>query len=673
MNPLLDTATLPRFGDITHDQIAPALDNVIARHERVVAELTTAAPTRFADAWLPLERVDTDLDDMWSTVAHLHGVADTPELRAAHAEGQTRLVEHGMRVGQNRALFDVFTTLAASPEFAALPAVDQAAVTRAIRGFTLSGVALEPEARERFSAIEVELATLGNAFGSAVLDATEAWSEHITDPALLAGLSEADRDMFAAAAKAKDLGGWLVTLQQPSVSAVLTFAENRDLRARVYRAYGTRASEQGPNAGEFDNGERIARILALRRESAQLLGYADPVARSLATKMADSGDEILAFLRDLARRARPFAEADVAEVRAFAAEHLGIADLQPWDMGFASNRLRMDRYTIDEQAVRAYFPVDRVVAGWKALLRDLFGITLAARDDVGLWHQDAAYYDVANDDGTVFAGLYVDLHARTGKRGGAWMAQARSRVADGARTSLPVAYLTCNFAPTGGATPALLSHNDVGTLLHETGHCLHHLFGLVDRPIIGGISGYEWDAVELPSQLMEDFAWDERVLTGMSGHYKTGDPLSHDLFARMLGARRFQAGLGLLRQVEFAMFDLILHAGTLGDDPIAVQNAVRDEVAVTRPPEWHRFASAFGHIFAGGYAAGYYSYLWAELLAADAFGRFVEAGLVDRATGDALRREILSKGASRPAIESFRSFMGRDPDPAALLRRHGLV
>jgi len=314
-----------------------------------------------------------------------------------------------------------------------------------------------------------------------------------------------------------------------------------------------------------------------------------------------------------------------------------------------------------------------VIAGWRDLLGDLFGITLTPRPDVPTWHEDALYYDLAEEDGTIFAGMYLDLHARTGKRSGAWMAQARSRMDDGIVKTLPVAHLTCDFAPTGGTIPSLLSHKDITTLLHETGHCLHHLFGLVDRPIIGGINGYEWDAVELPSQLMEDFAWDREVLVGMSGHHVTGETLPVTLFDRMIGARDFQSGLGLLRQIEFAMFDLLLYSGTMGDDPMTVQNAVRDEIAVTRPPEWHRSPHAFGHIFSGGYAAGYYSYLWAELLAADAFGRFVEAGLVDRETGDRFRKEVLSRGASRPAIESFRAFMGRDPDPAAMLRRHGLI
>jgi oligopeptidase A len=673
MNPLLDPVSLPRFGEITPDQIAPALDDLIARHDAAVAALTAARPTGFDDVWLPLERLDAEMDAMWSTVSHLRSVCDTPEMRAAHTAGQARLVEHGMRVGQNRDLYEIYAGLAASPEFADLPVADQAAVRRAIRGFTLSGVGLEDGPRERFSEISVEMSATGNGFSSAVLDATEAWSEHVLDAGDLAGLSEADLDMLSAAAKAKDLDGWLVTLQQPCVSAIMTFCENRDLRYRVYRASSTRASDQGPNAGEFDNGTRIRTLLALRGEGARLLGFADHVERSLSTKMARDGEEVLAFLRDLARRARPFAEAEVAEVRRFAADELGLADFQPWDMMFVSNRVRMSRYAVDEQEIRTYFPVDRVVAGWRKLLTRLFGITLEPRADVATYHPDVVYYDVADEDGTVFAGLYTDLHARTGKKGGAWMASSRSLMRQDGVTTLPVAYLTCNFAPTGGETPSLLSHDDVGTLLHETGHCLHHLFGLVERPIIGGISGYEWDAIELPSQVMEDFAWDRGVLTDMSGRHDDGSPLPSDLFDRMVAARDFQSGLFLLRQVEFGMFDILLHGGTMGDDPMTVLNAVRAEVSVTRPPEWNRFPHSFGHIFSGGYASGYYSYLWAELLAADAFGRFVEAGVVDRATGDRLRTEILSRGASRPAIESFRAFMGRDPDPSALLRRHGLI
>jgi len=672
-NPLLDTLALPRFAEITVDQIEPALDAALAQHAAVVEALTTDRPTSFAAAWLPFERAEAQLGAIWSAVSHLHAVADSPELRAAYREGEQRLVANGIKVAQNRDLYDVFTALTATPDFADLPQADRVAVEHAIRDFTLSGVALEPEARERFKAISVELSSLSNEFGSAVLDATEAWCELVTDEADLSGVSDNDKAMFAAAASAKGQTGWLVTLQQPSVSAILTFAENRDLRAGVYRAFGTRASDRGPNAGQFDNSERIARILELRREAAALLGFATPVEWSLATKMAPNAGEVLTFLRDLAARARPAAQRDLAEIRTFADQRLGISDLAPWDVAFASNRLRQDRYTVDEAAVRAYFPAERVMAGWQALLTRLFGIQLVERDDASLYHADARFFDVVDESGAVFAGLYLDLFARTGKRGGAWMGEARPRRNDGDIKAVPVAYMVCNFSPAGADTPSLLSHSDVGTLLHETGHCLHLLFTRVDRPSIAGTSGFEWDAVELPSQLMEDFAWDRTVLTAMSGHYRTGETLPEELFDRLVRARHFQAGLFVLRQVEFALFDLLLHLGTMGSDPIEVIEAVRDEVAVNRPPEWHRFPHAFSHIFAGGYASGYYSYLWAELLAADGFMAFAEAGLVDRATGDRFRSEVLARGATRSAAESFRAFRGRDPDPQAMLVRHGLL
>ncbi len=670
---LLDPLVLPDFTALTPEAIAPALDAAIARHADVVASVTRDRPTAFEQAWLPLERAEAAVDALWSAVSHLRGVADTPELRAAHAAGQEKIVEHFMAVAQNRDLYDVLTALEGSPAFADLAQADRVAVEHAIRDFRLAGVALDDEQRARFAAVSVELSALSTEFGSAVLDATDAWTLHITDAARLAGISAPDKAMFAAAAHGMGLDGWLVTLQQPSVNAVLTFAEDRDLRADVYRAYGTRASDQGPNAGEYDNGPRIARILDLRREAAQLLGFTDPVALSLETKMAPNAGEVLAFLRDLGHRARPAAGRDLDGLRAFAADELAIPDLQPWDAGFAANRLRQERYAVDEQEVRGYFPVERVTAGWQALLGQLFGLRLTPRDDVPLYHGDARYYDVADDSGEVFAGLYLDLHARSGKRGGAWMAQARPRLRDGNNVRVPVAYLVCNFAPRGEGQPSLLSHGDVVTLLHETGHCLHHLFTRVDRPSIAGTTGFEWDAVELPSQLMEDFAWDRAILTGMSGHHETGAPLPPELFDRMVAARRFQSGMFIVRQLEFALFDLLLHLGTMGSDPMEVIEAVRDEVAVLRPPAWHRFPHGFSHIFAGGYAAGYYSYLWAEVLAADGFGRFAENGLVDRATGSALRDEVLARGATRPAADSFRAFRGRDPDPTAMLVRHGLL
>lgn len=670
---LLDPLSLPDYAAITPAAIDQALDRSLADMQAVVARVVAEKPADFDAAWLPIEQADTALEALWSAVSHLKSVANTPELREAHAAGQQRIVETMTAVFQNHDLYEVIAALEASPDFGQRSAADRAAVEHMLRSFRLSGVALPPDQRARFAEISVELAGLSNAFSAAVLDATEAWSEHVADPAVLAGIPEAAMGMFAANAAAKGLKGWVVTLQWPSVNAVLTFAQDRGLRQRVYTAFGTRASDQGPNAGEFDNTHRIARILELRREAASLLGFADPVELSLATKMAPNAGEVLHFLRDLATRARAGAERDLADARAFAAQELGIADLQPWDLTFVANAMKLARFAVDEQEVRAYFPVERVLAGWQVLLGRLFGITLVERSDVALWHADARYYDVADEDGAVIAGLYLDLHARQGKQGGAWMAQARPRLSDGNTARVPVAYLTCNFAPKGGDTPSLLAHSEVETLLHETGHCLHHLFTRVNRPSVAGTSGFEWDAIELPSQLMEDFAWDREVLTGMSGHYRSGVPLPEDLFEKMLTARQFQSGLFVLRQIEFGLFDLLLHLGTMGSDPMEVIEAVREEVAVVHPPEWHRFPHAFTHVFAGGYASGYYSYLWAEVLAADGFRKFVEAGVVDRATGDVFRDEVLARGATRPAAESFRAFRGRDADVTALLERRGLL
>tara|TARA_A100001391_G_scaffold201546_1_gene188850 strand:- start:21182 stop:23215 length:2034 start_codon:yes stop_codon:yes gene_type:complete len=673
MNPLLDTLSLPRFGEIGPEHVEEALDRVIAEHRAAVAAVVAGGNGSFADVWLPLERAETAIDGVWSAVSHLHSVAVTPELRTAYEKGQQRIVENSLAYHQNRAVYDVLVAMSERPDFADLAEADRAAVTHEIRDFELAGVGLDESDRARFAAISKELSALKTAFSSAVLDATDAWFEHVSEEALLAGLAKTDKAMFADNARARGLEGWVISLQQPSVTAVLTFAEDRALRERVYRAYGTRASDQGPHAGQFDNSERIARILELRREAAQLLGFATPVELSLATKMAASAGDVLDFLRDLASRARPAAERDISALRAYAADKLAITPLEPWDIGFVSNRLKQERYAIDQQEVKAHFPVERVIAGWQELLARLFGITLVARPDVAVYHPDAQFYDVKDENGEVFSGLYLDLHARAGKQGGAWMDQARPRLNDGEVTRVPVAYLVCNFAPKSPGNPSLLSHDEVVTLLHETGHCLHHLFTRVDRPNIAGTSGFEWDAVELPSQLLEDFAWDREVLTGMSGHYETGAPLPGHLFDQLVAARRFQSGMFIVRQIEFGLFDLLLHQGSLGSDPIEVIEAVRDEVAVVRPPEWHRFPHAFSHIFSGGYSSGYYSYLWAEVLAADGFQRFVDAGLIDRATAALFRDEVLSRGASRPAAESFKAFRGREPDPRALLERYGLA
>ena len=671
-NPLLTDTDLPDFAAILPEHVVPAVTVLIDEHRAAVDRITGSGASGFDDVVLASERADFAFSRGWSPVGHLHGVADTPELRAAHAQGQAMLSEYFAVAGQNRDLYDALLRVAGDPGFADRPVADRRATELGIRGFRLSGVALEGEAKARFREIGTTLSRLGTEFGNAVLDATEAWSEHVVDEAALAGLPPSALAILKSYAEEKALDGWLVTLRQPSVQAVLTYATDRDLRARVYRAYNTRASDQS-DSPQFDNAPRIAEILALRHESARLLGFTDAAARSVETKMAQSADEALAFLADLARRARPLAEADLAEARAFAATEFGIETLMPWDMGFVAEALRRRRHGLDEEAIKAYFPLPRALSGVRSLIERLYGVRLVAREGVSVWDPAVIYYDLVGASGVPFAGVYLDLHARAGKRGGAWMDVCRPRFRDADRTHTPIAYLTCNFAPPTPDRPALLSHNDVLTLLHEFGHVLHHVLTEVDLPSIGGISSVEWDAVELPSQFMENFGWDKATLAELSGHVDTGAPLPDDLYEKMLGARRFQAGLFLLRQIEFATFDLRLHrdfdpaVGARVEETLA---AVRAEVSVMPPPEWSRFANAFGHVFAGGYAAGYYSYLWAELLSADAFEGFAEAG---PAAGDAFRREVLSRGASRPAAESFAAYRGRAAKPDALLRHYGLA
>ncbi|HEX7872833.1 MAG TPA: M3 family metallopeptidase [Sphingobium sp.] len=673
-NPLLADTDLPDFAAIRPEHVVPAVTQAIADHRAAIARISESDSSDFDTVVLASERADFELSRIWSPVGHLASVADTPELRAAHAEGQALITAYLMEAGQNRDHYAALERVAARKDFSIFSPDKQRAVELALRGFRLAGVALEGEARQRFLAIGVELSELSTTFSNAVLDATEAWSEHITDEAALAGVPNSDRAILAAYAQEKGLDGWLVTLRQPSVQAILLHATDRALRERVYRANATRASEQAQDTS-FDNSARIDAILRLRHESAGILGFADSAAHSLETKMAADAEEALAFLADLGQRARPMAEKELAEARAFAKAELGLDDLQSWDLSYVAEAMRRTLHGVDQEAMKAYFPLPKVLAGTEGLIERLFGTRLVARQGVAVWHPDVIYYDLLDADGTVVAGVYLDLFARAGKRGGAWMDVCRARFRDANRFHLPVAYLTTNFAPPAGDRPSLLTHNDVVTLFHEFGHVLHHILSEVDLPSIGGISGVEWDAVELPSQFMENFAWDKATLIGLSGHVETGEPLPDAMFDRLLAARQFQAGLALLRQVEFATFDLQLHRdydpaqGARVNETLA---AVRAAVAVIQPPAWNRFAHGFTHIFAGGYAAGYYSYLWAELLSADAFELFAHSDIAGGG-GTAFRREILAVGASRTAAENFRAFAGRAPEIDALLRTKGLA
>jgi oligopeptidase A len=680
-NPLLADTALPAFSKIQTDQITPAIDALLADSREGIAALTApGAPRDFDTVMLPQERLEQRIAHAWSPVSHLHSVADSEALRKVYGPAEEKLTEHSIEVGQNRELYAAVQAVADAPDFAKLTRSQRALVEHALRDFKLSGVALEEPARSRFREIGVELSKLSTEFSNAVLDATDAWHQHVTDERDLAGIPESGRAVLRQYAKEQGLEGYLVTLKQPSVQAVMTYADSRALREGVYWAYQTRASDQGPHAGKYDNTARIEQIMALRHEAAQLLGFADAAEESLATKMASATNDVLIFLRDLAARAKPVAQKELATLREFASSELKLDNLESWDVAYASEKLRQKQYALDEEQLKPYFPLPAVIDGLFGLVHRLYGITLTPRDGVDVWHPDVRYYDVIDKDGRIFAGAYIDLYARSGKRGGAWMDVCRARFDDGVSPQMPVAFLTCNFAPPTEGRPALLMHDDVLTLFHEFGHGFHHLLTEVPLPSVGGIDGVEWDAVELPSQFMENFGWNREALDLFAKHWETGERLPDELFERMLAARHFHAGLFLVRQLEFALFDFLLHLEydpAKGARTLEVLEQARSEVAVLHPPAWQRFPHAFGHIFAGGYAAGYYSYLWAELLSADAFGAFEEKathGLsaIDATVGERFRREILAVGASRPALESFVAFRGRKPEPEALLRSHGL-
>ncbi|RJG56226.1 M3 family peptidase [Sphingobium terrigena] len=669
-NPLLDSGLHPRFGEIRPDHILPAVETVIAQHR---AAMRRCAEAQGYDAiFLAKDRADAALSRVWQTVSHLVGVANTPELRAAHGEVQPMIDSYFAEVGQDRALYDALVAIPRD----GLGEAEARALALTLQGFELSGVGLDDEEREAFAANSVAQGRLATEFANAVMDATEAWTLHVTDPARLAGVPESDRGAMARAAEAKGLDGWLIDLHAPSVRAITGFADDRDLRRTVYEAYGTRASDQGPHAGQFDNSDRITQLLALRQEAAGLLGYADPVALSLSTKMARDGEEVDAFLVDLARRARPHAERELAELAKFAQAQLGIDTLEPWDIAYATERMRRAVHALDEAEIRAHLPLARILDGLFALVTELYGVDIRPADGAPVWHEDVRYFTVHGADGAPVAALYCDLFARAGKRGGAWMDVCRPRLREADAVQMPIAYLVCNFASGSAGRPAHLTHQEMVTLFHEMGHCLHHLLTQVDVPSVGGISGVEWDAVELPSQFMENFAWEPAMLRRVSAHEESGQPLDEAMIGRMLAARRFMGAVALLRQVEFALFDLRLHQSAAQKDGPSVQQivaAVRQDVAVIHPPAWHRFSHSFSHIFAGGYAAGYYSYLWAERLSADAFEAFAEEKADRAALGGLFRDHVLARGGSRPAIDNFVAFRGRQPDSAALLRALGLA
>lgn len=669
-NPLLDFSGLPRFDAIEARHIEPAIDALLARARAALAAVVDHhGAADWANVVAPTETAFDELDRAFAIAGHLNAVASTKAVRAAYNAVLPRVTAFDSEVAQDPRLYARYRALAEGPSMAALSTAQQRVVVQALRDFRLGGAELEARARARLEEVHEELAMLAARFDDNVLDAEDAWSHRVTDEAQLAGVPEDVKAAAREAARAEGIAGWKLTLRAPCYQPVMRHAENRDLRARMHRAAVTIASEQG-DAPQHDNSEVIARTLALRNEEAQLLGYASYAGLSLVTKMAGSPAEVLDFLQDLARRVRPFALREYAELTAFARDTLGISELAAWDVAWASEKLRRHRFALSEEEVRAWLPLDRVLAGLFRLVAILYDVSIR-EDRAAAWHPSVRFYTVSDRDGAPLGHFYLDLHAREGKQGGAWMDEAINRRRIGASLQRPVAWLTCNFpAPLAGAVPHL-THQQVLTLFHEFGHGLHLLLTRVDVAEVSGLQGVEWDAVELPSQLMENFCWNRDVLASISAHTTAAGVLPRELVDRMLAARNFGSGMTLARQLELALFDLRVHSGS--DDAYAVLDTVRAEIAVEPHPAWDRFVHRFGHVFAGEYAAGYYSYLWAEVMAADAFGLFEEAGVVSPAVGARFRDAILAVGGTRPALESFVAFRGRPPQLDALLRHNGLV
>jgi len=672
-NPLLDLSGLPRFADIRPDHVAPAIGQWLSDAEAAVRAAEALSPVTWETFAVPLDDATERLARAWNQVTHLEAVANTPELRAAYNETLPAVTRFWSALGQNEALFAQYRRLAEASDFADWSQPRRKVVENALRDFRLGGAELAQAQKLRFGEIREELAALQARFSQNVLDATDAFALYVEEEAQLAGLPADVLAACRAGAEQDGRPGWKLGLQMPVYLPVQAYAEDRGLRAALYRANAVRASELGDDPA-LDNGTLIDRILALRAELAALLGFDSYASYSLATKMADTPDEVLAFLRDLAARAKPHAQQDRAELEAFAREQLGIDTLEAWDLAFASDRLRQARYSYSAQEVKQYFTEPKVLAGLFGLIHDLYGLRVEP-DSAPVWHGDVRFHRLVDRDGALVGQFYLDLYARAGKRGGAWMDDCRNRRERAGATQTPIVYLVCNFGRGIDGRPATFSHSDVTTLFHEMGHGLHQLLTHVGELGVAGINGVEWDAVELPSQFMENFCWEWSRVEAMTAHVDSGAPLPRALFDRMLAARNFQSGMATVRQLEFALFDMQLHAGfDPAREPVqALLDRVREEVAVNSPPVWNRFQHQFSHIFAGGYAAGYYSYKWAEVLSADAYAAFEEAPAAVAQTGARFRHEVLARGGSRSAAENFQAFRGRAPRIDALLRHSGMA
>ncbi len=677
-NPLLESHELPPFAEIKPEHVVPAIDKLLADNRAGIEALVERAEQE-APNWdslaAPLEALNDRLSRAWSPVKHLNGTMNSPALREAHQACLGKLSDYSTWLGQHEGLFRAWQALKEGPAWAELDEAQRRSVDNALRDFRLAGVDLPPAQQQRYGEITSRLSELSNTFSNQLLDATQAWHKDIDDAARLTGLPESALATLAANADAKGVKGYRITLDFPSFYPVLTFADDRELRREVYTAFVTRASDQGPNAGEYDNAPIIEETLRLRRELAELLGFASYADYSLATKMAESPRQVLDFLEDRARRAVPQAREEFAELEAYARDTLGLTELAPWDIGYVSEKLREARHAISQEQLRPYFPAPRVVDGLFQVVERLYGVTVEEDLQAPRYHPEVRYFRIL-ERGEPIAGFYLDLYAREGKRGGAWMDECRvRRCREDGGLQLPVAYLTCNFTRPVGERPALLTHDEVTTLFHEFGHGLHHMLTRQTVADVSGINGVAWDAVELPSQFMENYCWEREGLDLIAGHVDSGEALPAELLERLQAAKNFQSAMGLVRQLEFSLFDLRLHHELSAPTAAEVQallDEVRSAVSVVPKADFNRFQNGFSHIFAGGYAAGYYSYKWAEVLSADAWSAFEEAGIFDAETGQRFRSEILEQGGARDAAELFRAFRGREPSVEPLLRHSGI-
>lgn len=672
-NPLLSNSSLPLFSQIKPEHVLPAIKETLNNCRKTIKSvLEQNSEYTWDNLVQPIDEMDEKFSRAWSPVSHLNSVKNSPELREAYEACLPLLSQYSTWVGQHKPLYKAYKQLKDSNHFENLSKAQKKVINNALRDFELSGIGLADDKQKRYGEIVAKLSELSSQYSNNVLDATMGWSKLITNIEDLSGMPESALAAAKEQAKAKEQDGWLLTLDIPSYLPVMTYCDNRDLRFELYQAYNTRASDQGPNAGKWDNTEIIKQIISLRAELAQLLGFDTYADKSLATKMAETVTQVTAFLTDLATKAKPQGEKELTELKRYAYEYFGASDIKPWDIAYYSEKQKQHLYTINDEELRPYFPEERVISGLFEVVRRIFGITAKQRHDVEVWAPEVKFYDLYNANGELKGSFYLDLYAREHKRGGAWMDDCigKMRFADG-HIQKPVAYLTCNFNRPIGDKPALFTHNEVTTLFHEFGHGLHHMLTEIDVSSVAGINGVPWDAVELPSQFLENWCWQPEALEFISGHYQTGEPLPQEMLEKMLDSKNFQAALFILRQLEFGLFDFKLHSEKT-PDILETLKQVREQVAVVPTVDWGRFPHAFSHIFAGGYAAGYYSYLWAEVLSADAFSRFEEEGIFNANTGNAFLDNILSQGGSDEPMTLFKNFRGREPQLEALLRHYGI-